>query len=48
MDIKKLGNEGLSEDQVKDLEAEVQKLTDSYVVEVDKLMEKKEKDIMTI
>jgi ribosome recycling factor len=48
MDIKKLGTEGLSEDQVKDLEAEVQKLTDSYVVEVDKLMEKKEKDIMTI
>jgi len=46
--IKKLKSEGVSEDEIKAGEAEVQKLTDKYIVEVDKLAEAKEKDIMTV
>ena len=46
--IKKLKNEGVSEDEIKSGEAEVQKLTDSYIAKVDQLSELKEKDIMTV
>ncbi len=46
--LKKLQKEGLSEDIEKDAEAEVQRLTDTYVKKVDDLVEIKEKDIMTI
>lgn len=46
--IKKLKKDGLSEDDAKNTEDEIQKLTDSYIDKVDKLIEKKEKDIMTI
>jgi len=46
--IKKLKSEGVSEDEIKTGEAEVQKLTDGYIVKVDKLAEAKEKDIMTV
>ncbi|MXV50028.1 ribosome recycling factor [Pedobacter sp. HMF7647] len=46
--IKKLKSEGVSEDEIKTGEAEVQKLTDSYIVKVDKHAEVKEKDIMTV
>lgn len=46
--IKKLKNEGASEDEIKVGEGEVQKLTDKYIIEVDKLAETKEKDIMTV
>ena len=46
--LRKLKNEGVSEDAIKGAEEEVQKLTDKHVVKVDKLMEDKEKDIMTI
>lgn len=46
--IKKLKNDGASEDEIKVGEAEVQKLTDSYIVKVDHLSELKEKDIMTV
>ncbi|TDQ76537.1 ribosome recycling factor [Sphingobacterium yanglingense] len=46
--IKKLKNDGASEDEIKIGEAEVQKLTDSYIVKVDQLAELKEKDIMTV
>ncbi len=46
--IKKLKSDGISEDEIKIGEAEVQKLTDSYIVKVDKLSEAKEKDIMTV
>lgn len=46
--IKKLKTEGVSEDEIKIGEAEVQKLTDSYIVKVDQLAEAKEKDIMTV
>jgi ribosome recycling factor len=47
-EIKKLSNSGLSEDLAKDLEAEVQEMTNKFVADVEKLVEKKEKDIMTI
>lgn len=46
--IKKLKSEGVSEDEIKTGEGEVQKLTDSYIVKVDQLSEAKEKDIMTV
>jgi len=46
--IKKLKGEGISDDEIKTGEAEVQKITDAYIVKVDKHAEAKEKDIMTI
>ncbi len=46
--IRKLKSEGVSEDEMKTGEAEVQKLTDGYIVKVDVLSEAKEKDIMTV
>jgi len=46
--IKKLKNDGASEDEIKAGEIEVQKLTDTYIAKVDQLAELKEKDIMTV
>jgi ribosome recycling factor len=46
--IRKLKSEGVSEDEMKTGEGEVQKLTDSYIVKVDQLADAKEKDIMTV
>ncbi len=46
--IQRLKSEGVSEDEIKGGEGEIQKLTDSNIVRVDKLAEAKEKDIMTI
>ncbi len=46
--IRKLKADGVSEDEMKSGEAEVQKLTDSYIAKVDQLTEAKEKDIMTV
>ena len=46
--IKKLKADGVSEDEIKAGEAEVQKLTDTYITKVDQLAEAKEKDIMTV
>ncbi len=46
--IRKLKADGVSEDEMKVGEAEVQKLTDTYIVKVDKHLEVKEKDIMTV
>lgn len=46
--IKKLKNDGASEDEIKVGEAEVQKLTDSYIAKIDHLAEIKEKDVMTV
>ncbi|WP_443944905.1 ribosome recycling factor [Pedobacter sp. AW1-32] len=46
--IKKLKGENVSDDEIKTGEAEVQKLTDAYIVKVDKHAEAKEKDIMTV
>lgn len=46
--IKKLKNDGASEDEIKMGESEVQKLTDSFIAQIDSLSEAKEKDIMTV
>jgi len=46
--IKKLKTEGVSEDEIKTGEGEVQKLVDAYIIKVDQLAEAKEKDIMTV
>jgi len=47
-ELKKLKNDGLSEDLEKDAEEEVQKLTDKYTKMVNDILSKKEDDIMTV
>lgn len=47
-EIKKLKDEGVSEDQMKDGESEVQKLTDKFTNLVDDKLKKKEEEVMTI
>lgn len=46
--LKKLKNNGLSEDEIASQEQEVQKKLDKYVAKIDSLMAEKEKDIMQI
>ena len=46
--IRKLKSEGVSEDEMKTGEGEIQKLTDTFIAKVDVLSEAKEKDIMTV
>ena len=46
--IKKLEKEGLSEDQAKDAENEIQNITDTYISITDKYLETKEKEIMVV
>jgi len=47
--FKKLGkSDDISEDEIKELESEVQKLTDKYISEVDKAVEEKTKEILTV
>jgi len=46
--IRKLKSEGVSEDEMKTGEGEIQKLTDAYIIKVDVLSDAKEKDIMTV
>ena len=47
--LKKVGKEeDLSEDEVKDLEDTVQKLTDEYVAKVDKAVDAKSKETLTV
>jgi len=46
--IKKLQKNGLSEDAAKDAEADVQDLTNRFIVKVEKHLEAKEKEIMAI
>jgi ribosome recycling factor len=46
--IKKLQKNGLSEDICKDAEKNVQEMTDKYIALVDKHLEAKEKEIMTV
>lgn len=47
-DLKKLKKDGLPEDMEKDGQDRVQKLTDKYIHKVDEMLDKKEKDIMTV
>jgi len=46
--IKKLQKNGLSEDAAKDAEADVQEVTNNYIVLVDKYLAAKEKEIMAV
>lgn len=46
--VKKTVKDGLSEDLGKNKEEEVQKTVDSFISKVDKMIEVKEKDIMTV
>ena len=46
--IKKLQKDGLPEDLAKDAETKVQQLTDGTVSKIDKHVEQKEKEIMTV
>jgi ribosome recycling factor len=46
--IKKLQKNGLSEDAAKDAEADIQQLTDKFTAVVEKHLEAKEKEIMSI
>lgn len=47
-EAKNLEKDGVSEDDVKKLEKDIQELTDSYIEKVDKILDAKEKDIMTV
>lgn len=47
-DAKKLKDDGVEEDAIKKLETDIQKATDDAISKVDKIMEAKEKEIMTV
>ncbi|MBR1702744.1 MAG: ribosome recycling factor [Lachnospiraceae bacterium] len=46
--FKKLAKTEISEDEIKQLEEELQKITDKYIKEIDVVMEAKSKEIMTV
>lgn len=47
--FKKLGKkEDISEDEIKELESNVQKMTDKYIADIDKAVEGKTKEILTV
>lgn len=46
--LKKAKNDGVSEDEVETAEAEVQKLTDSYITKLEGHLTHKEKEILTV
>ncbi|HET9056551.1 MAG TPA: ribosome recycling factor [Chitinophagaceae bacterium] len=46
--IKKLSKEGLSEDAAKDAEKDVQDITDKFIVQIEKHLEAKDKEIMSV
>ena len=46
--FKKLKGSDVSEDEIKELEDNGQKLTDKYIKEIDKAVEEKSKEIMTV
>lgn len=46
--FKKLAKEDVSEDQIKQMEEDLQKMTDKYIKEIDKLVEEKSKEILTV
>ncbi len=47
-EVKKLEKDGLSEDRAKDLEGEIQDLTDKFGAKADKILDAKEADIMKV
>ena len=46
--LKKLKGSEISEDEIKDMEDELQKTTDRFIKEVDKAVEVKSKEVMTV
>lgn len=46
--FKKLAKAEVSEDEIKELSDDLQKLTDKYIKDIDKLMEEKSKEILTV
>lgn len=46
--FKKLAKTEVSEDEIKDLEDAVQKMTDKYIKEVDKAVDEKSKEVLTV
>jgi ribosome recycling factor len=47
-EVKKMIKGGLPEDEGKEAEAKIQTMTDNFIVKVDKHLESKEKEIMTV
>lgn len=47
-DVKKITKPVLTKDEVKEAETKIQELTDSYITKVDKHLEQKEKEILTV
>jgi len=46
--LKKLSKSDISEDEIKELEDDVQKMTDNFIKEIDKEVENKSKEILTV
>ena len=46
--LKKLKGSDVSEDEIKDMEEQLQKLTDKYIKEIDKAVDEKTKEVMTV
>ena len=46
--FKKLKGSEISEDEIKDLEDELQKLTDKYIANIDKAVDAKSKEVLTV
>ncbi len=46
--FKKLAKEDVSEDEIEELQADLQKLTDKYIKNIDVMIEEKSKDILTV
>ena len=46
--VKKLKGSDISEDEIKDLEEQLQKLTDKYIKEIDVAVDVKTKEVMTV
>lgn len=46
--VKKLKGSEVSEDEIKDLEDELQKLTDRFIKDIDKAVEAKSKEVLTV
>jgi ribosome recycling factor len=47
-EIKKLQKDGISEDEIKDAEDEIQRITDNYIKKIDNILLQKESDIMAV
>ncbi len=46
--FRKLAKEDVSEDQIKQLEEKLQKLTDRFIKDIERLVEEKSKEILTV